>query len=213
MAEQPSADTVWAHWITPSAAGSDGREWIDAGYLPVVGALPGVKLSERLVSPGHDDLVLVWVTGPTARHDVIADLDDRLRDRFGDQVAPESGPYTGRSARGGRFDAPALLCVRLHVQDGTEQGARDWLDREHAPRQLDVPGALSFHGFESSHPPRVFLNLWGLADPHVPGTDAWVERRDTPWMRRFWTTVSRTTSAVYTREAASAVVPLGPASG
>jgi hypothetical protein len=207
-------DTLWAHWLRPSSAGSDHTDWIDAEYLPAVRALPGAALAERLALPGHDDLVLVWPSAPTAEHDAMADLDARLRERCGDDVAPESGRYTGRSARGGRFDAPALLCVRLRVQDGTERAARDWLDEEHAPRQLDVPGVLTFHGFESTRRPHVFLNLWGMADPHVLRSAAWSQQRDTPWMRRFWTTVSSTMSTVYPRAAHAPVdTPIGPAGG
>jgi hypothetical protein len=110
VAEQPSADTVWAHWISPPAVGSDSLEWIDSVYLPVVGSLPGVML-------------------------------------------------------------------------------------------------------ESSHRPLVFLNLWGMTDPLLPSTAAWLERRDTPWMRQFWTTVSSTTSAVYARVGPPAVAPDGPLPG
>lgn len=198
MAEQCVAGTVWAYWIAPSGVG-DPTGWIDSHYLPQVATLPGVTLAERLAAPGHDDLVLVWLTAPTAEDDTIADLDGRLRARLGDHVAPESGRYVGRSARGGAFDAPVLLCVRVRVQEGTEQAARDWLDDEHAPRQLEVPGALTFHGFESTRHPHAFLNLWGLADPDVPSSSAWAQQRDTPWMRRFWTTVSTATSDIYTR--------------
>lgn len=199
MAERSVAGTVWAYWIAPSGVGDDPTDWVDSHYLPRVATLPGVTLAEHLAAPGHDDLVLVWLTGPATDDDTIADLDGRLRARFGAHVAPESGRYVSRSARGGAFDAPVLLCVRLRVQEGTEQAARDWLDDEHAPRQLDVPGALTFHGFESTRRPHVFLNLWGLADPDVTGSAAWAQQRDTPWMRRFWTTVSTATSDIYPR--------------
>jgi hypothetical protein len=78
-----------------------------------------------------------------------------------------------------------VLSVQLFVPDAEQQvDCRRWLDEEHAERQLAVPGARWFAGYESVDGEFNFLNLWGLDSPDVIDTVEWVDARETPWRDR-----------------------------
>jgi hypothetical protein len=79
---------------------------------------------------------------------------------------------------------PYLLVVRV-VADG-DDGAefRRWLGEEHGPRQTTLPGVHWLQAYEEEGPGHSFLNLWGIDDPAVIDSDAWVRVRMSPWWDR-----------------------------
>jgi hypothetical protein len=81
-------------------------------------------------------------------------------------------------------DAPYIQTVRAWYRNGSEDQVREWLDQEHAHRQVGVDGVLSYQGFEPLSGDFHFLNLWGLDDPSVVTSDAWEAARQSPWRDR-----------------------------
>lgn len=81
-------------------------------------------------------------------------------------------------------DAPFVLVVNASAADAERDEFRRWLDEEHCVRQLTVPGVRWFRGYEEAGAHHSFLNLWGIDDPSVVESEAWVRARDTEWWPR-----------------------------
>ncbi len=77
-----------------------------------------------------------------------------------------------------------LMAVQVRVETAHIDEYRRWLDEEHGPGQLTVAGAEWFAAYEGVDEAEAFLNVWGLADPAVPGSDEWQRTRDTLWRSR-----------------------------
>ena len=90
--------------------------------------------------------------------------------------APRAAPEVART--------PAMLLTRTYVPEDMRDEFRDWLEREHSQRQLDVPGNNWYLGYEEIGGRRSFMNLWGIDDPGVADGDAWDQSRLTPWRER-----------------------------
>jgi len=90
----------------------------------------------------------------------------------------------GAPETGGRDHSAYLMVVHVAVDEAHRGEYRRWLDEEHAPGQLTVPGAEWFAGYEEIGGSGTFLNVWGLADPAVPRSEEWARVRETPWRAR-----------------------------
>ena len=80
--------------------------------------------------------------------------------------------------------APFVLVVRVYAQDAERDEFRRWLDEEHCPRQVTIPGVRWYLGYEQDGDEHSFLNIWGIDHPDVVDGKAWSEVRDTPWWAR-----------------------------
>lgn len=82
-------------------------------------------------------------------------------------------------------DAPFLLVVRaVATDDRDREDFRRWLREEHGPRQTTLPGVRWLHAYEQEGAEHSFLNLWGIDDPAVVDSEAWVQVRRSPWWDR-----------------------------
>ena len=77
-----------------------------------------------------------------------------------------------------------MLLTRTFVPPPMRSEFRDWLEREHSQRQLDVPGNHWYLGYEEVGGRESFMNFWGIDDPGVADGPAWDQARLTPWRER-----------------------------
>jgi hypothetical protein len=92
--------------------------------------------------------------------------------------------------------APYLLAVRLFVRDEARDEVRRWLDEEHVDLALAVAGAQWYAGYDDVDGSS-YLNLWGIDDPALIESGAWIEARDTPWRLRLNASIPNQDRAVY----------------
>lgn len=162
MADVPPllSDPLHAAWLTSTPSSADPA---DAVWLAEVGdGSSWLRLSSAPPTAGASSVLR---SGAFRRRcfEVSADDADAL----------EQGPVG------------CLLSVQLYVTDAAQQeDCRRWLDEEHVDRQLAVPGAQWYAGYESLDGEFNFLNLWGLHSPDVIDTVEWFDARETPWRDR-----------------------------
>ena len=189
----------------------DFDDWYDSDHPPVRGRLPGFlsAVRYRAVQGEPNNMALYELASLDALQ-----TPEYLELRRSPDPSPWAHVRSGwkghtriiyrlRNVQGAmrsdRLDAPYLAAVRLFVRPGGEDEVREWLDGEHAVRQLTVPGARFYHGHESVEGPSHFLTLWGLEDPAVFASAQWEAVRDTPWRKRVSPLMERTVRGIYKR--------------
>lgn len=175
---------VYAQWVQGRDA--ELESWLDSDFLPETETVSGAVRAERL-SNDDGSLVIVWLDA-AAEGDALGGKLDGLAKRGGDRLSAEGGYFRKRSAFGQERPAPVVSAIRLRLKPraGAQQAAREWLDGEHAPRQLTTAGAVNFRGYEPEREGGPFLNLWGLEDLSITNSVEWTSKRDTPWRNEFW---------------------------
>jgi hypothetical protein len=103
--------------------------------------------------------------------------------------APDDGPHVP--------DAPYLLVVRVFAVSRDRDEFRRWVDEEHGPRQVMIPGVSWLQAYEEEGPPHSFLNVWGIDDPSVIDGEAWIRVRDSVWWRRVSHVVANADRGIY----------------
>lgn len=156
---------------------------------------------------GSGTMLLYELTDATTAQAVRRQLTEATSSRSGEPVLAALGSgttqtYTLRVAHaatgsGDLLDAAYVLSVRLFVPEPWRVEVRRWLDEEHYPAQLTVPGCRWYHGYEPTEGRFNFLNLWGLDAPEVIDLPEWAAARDTPWRERLLPAFAETGRAVY----------------
>lgn len=82
------------------------------------------------------------------------------------------------------IDAPYLLAVQVTPPAEMVAPFRQWLHEEHLDRQVSTQGLRWGTGLEPVEGRTHFLNLWGIDDPSVPGSEEYIAVRATPWYER-----------------------------
>ena len=186
-----------AIWVrVPSEVKADYDRWHDEEHLPERRRVPGFRNATRFVpidgSENHMalyelDSAEVLETEPylALKRKVDTELGLRVRAGWRDHERIIYRHRFSMSKDGSHpVDAPYIQTVRASYRDGSEDQVREWLDQEHAGRQLEVDGVLSYQGFEPVSGQVHFLNLWGLVDPSAVTSDAWEVARQSPWRDR-----------------------------
>ena len=101
-------------------------------------------------------------------------------------------------------DTPYLLAVRVYAPSADRDEFRRWLDDEHARLQTSLPGVNWYLGYEQAGDTHSFLNLWGIDNPDVVDSEAWMRIRDTEWWARLSHVPDGADRGVYRLETVSA---------
>ena len=97
-------------------------------------------------------------------------------------------------------DAPYLLVVRAVAPDERDRDDfRRWLGEEHGPRQTTLDGVRWLQAYEQEGSDHSFLNLWGVDNPTVVDSEAWVQVRRSPWWDRVAHVAAAAERGVYRR--------------
>lgn len=203
----PALLGLWAD--LPAAHRQDFEEWWHRGVTAIAPHLPGESRAIQFeqVGPGTGIMLLRELDGSTDRttaslrewlDGLVASADHRRLPGI------DAALYRCRTAQAvvgsaDLLDGACVLSVRLFVPDAWQAEVRDWLDHEHYQRQLAVPGARWYLGYESTAGPFHFLNLWGLDAPGVIDSAEWASARDTPWRERLLPAFAETRRATYRR--------------
>ena len=149
---------------------------------------PWKRLSIRWSSPAESPI-------PDGSEVAVLELIDGQRTLLmastGAGMTPDWVPFAFRHAHPELGDGPVdeaeagfVLIVRAVAEPHEREDFRRWLDEEHAPRQTTLAGVNWFLGFEQEGVDHSFLNLWGIDDPAIVGSDAWAAVRESPWWDR-----------------------------
>lgn len=175
----------------PPESKPDFAKWCDAELLPNWRTLPGVVSAARFeaVEGSPNTLVLCELATIDALStpkylDVTKQSANQLGARLGvhdgdQQLTTYRLRLSRATAEGSLSNARVVVATRLFVKPGHEAETRAWLDEEHSERQLTVPGALAYYGYEPLQPPFHYLNMWALESPEVQASVAWAEAAKT----------------------------------
>ena len=196
----------------PEELKPDFDRWYETEHLPGLRALPGFRSATlyQAVEGSPTNLAMYELDSPgvlqTAdyqahRREPDSPLGARVRTGWKDHTRLI---YSLRLARGagesGLIEAPFISVVRAFPREGQQGEVRKWLDEEHSVRQLMVPGARSYHGFELVEGGEFhFLNIWGMDRPEVGSSPEWDKARDTPWRQRVAPAIERSLRGTYQR--------------